>query len=260
MIAKIDYSVLKSLTAQYDASKMTLSATIEGYPVKECPLMLVCTSMEFTDAVKTFSSNTNIVGYMITDGVDFVKLKIDLQGVSNKLNVLIVYKYLSEDTTALEQALTYIQSNETLCKHVNVLVKLPDDYTNMMFVKQMCDKYTNVRFTGGTLLALCGCKIGAIENEDLPKKIADSKIPVIYEGDQSVDLVVPYLEMIEITWANKGSKVVKPKTVTVDSEDDAIVKEKKTKTPKTPKEPKEVKPTKKSVIASKFAVADDDEF
>ena len=249
MIAKINYSTFKdmSLTQGVNTQQMVLTAGYEGSSAKECPVMIVCTCEELADVFDKVNKNSNVVGYYVSGSVDFNKLVEILTKYDTErcLNVIVPYKFNGEHDRGLVDGLKYFESVPMLNKHLKTLVQLPEGYSDMKYVKDMCTKYRNIRYTGGMLLGLDGCNIGVIENDDLPKKIPDNRLPIVYENDQCVDVMVDYLDMENISWDN--GKVKK----------EATVKEPKAKEPK-PK--KENKPAKKTIIASKFSVADDDEF
>ena len=253
MIAKIDYSTFKdmSFTQGVDTQKMVLTAGVNGGSPKECPVMITCAVSELDDVLSKVANNVNVVGYYLTGECDVNKVReiLGVHNVERPLNVLLPYVFRTENDSALESACAYMLNEPVLSKHVHILIHLPEGYSNMEYVKGMCTKFSNVRFTGGMLLALEGCKLGVIENDDLPRKVADAKLPLVYEGEQSVDIVTNYLDMENISWTNSKGVSAKTKEST-----DKPTKEKAVK----PK--KESKPTKKSVIANKFAIVDDDEF
>lgn len=59
-------------------------------------------------------------------------------------------------------------------KGVVTLVRVPEDYHNMRFLKQICDKYPTVRIIGGNLLGVGGVRIGRYES-------TKKSIPVVYK-------------------------------------------------------------------------------
>lgn len=65
---------------------------------------------------------------------------------------------------------------------VIVSIKTPADYCDMKMVETLCMQYPNIRFCGGKFLRLPTCRVGCIQKEDLPKPVAESKIPYYTEG------------------------------------------------------------------------------
>ena len=52
----------------------------------------------------------------------------------------------------------------------------------MRLVDNLSKQYSNIRFCGGKFLRLPSCRIGCIQREEIPSKIADSKISYYTEG------------------------------------------------------------------------------
>ena len=65
---------------------------------------------------------------------------------------------------------------------VRVVIYTPEDFSDMKFIFEMSKKYPNLRFSGGKFLRLEGCNIGCITKEDIPKKVAESKIDYFTKG------------------------------------------------------------------------------
>lgn len=65
---------------------------------------------------------------------------------------------------------------------VIVSIKTPSDFCDMRLVETLSNKYSNIRFCGGKFLRLPTCNIGCIQRNEVPAKIADSKISYYTEG------------------------------------------------------------------------------
>jgi hypothetical protein len=65
---------------------------------------------------------------------------------------------------------------------VVVSIKTPNDFCDMRLVETLSKKYDNIRFCGGKFLRLPTCRIGCIQQEDLPKSVVESKLPYYTEG------------------------------------------------------------------------------
>ena len=65
---------------------------------------------------------------------------------------------------------------------VIVSIKTPEDFSDMRLVDNLSKQYSNIRFCGGKFLRLPSCRIGCIQREEIPSKIADSKISYYTEG------------------------------------------------------------------------------
>ena len=65
---------------------------------------------------------------------------------------------------------------------VIVSIRTPEDFSDMRLVDNLSKQYANIRFCGGKFLRLPSCRIGCIQREEIPSKIADSKISYYTEG------------------------------------------------------------------------------
>jgi hypothetical protein len=65
---------------------------------------------------------------------------------------------------------------------VIVSIRTPEDFSDMRLVDNLSKQYSNIRFCGGKFLRLPSCRIGCIQREEIPSKIADSKISYYTEG------------------------------------------------------------------------------
>ena len=92
---------------------------------------------------------------------------------------------------------------------VTIVIKVPDDFSDMRTVITLCNKYDNIRFCGGKLFALEGARVGMIGVDTLESvgiKIDDS---YYYAAGDDVMQTVD-IECLELT--RTVGKVKKPKT------------------------------------------------
>lgn len=73
---------------------------------------------------------------------------------------------------------------------VRVVFELPESYSDMKTIMEYSKKYPNISFEGGTFIRLAGCNLGAVRASDIPKKIAESRIPLTMKGNASIYPVV----------------------------------------------------------------------
>lgn len=120
---------------------------------------------------------------------------------------------------------------------VRIIAELPDDFTDVRAVEDICLKYPHVRITGGRLLKIDGLRLGLHSREDIPKKIAASRVPTVWEGVKSYMRLVQYSELESVEYYDAKREVIKT-----------------AKEPKQPKSPRVKKPVvkkqKHKVLAS----------
>lgn len=223
VIVRMQYKELLEAVTSRDmlTDSVLLRASLkEGTEMSDCPILLVCTQEELSDAIKHFGNNRTVVGYLIAGLIDFNVISNAMPAVSSRpLNVLLPYTYSSDTDTNLEGALNYLKANKGMADNVNVLVKLPSEYSNMQYVQSMCRTHSNVRYTGGKLINLLDCRIGAVINDDLFKKIAESNVPLVYTNDDCVSLVCEYRVIENKELVDKA--IVSAKAPVVENEGDA---------------------------------------
>lgn len=59
-----------------------------------------------------------------------------------------------------------------------IIIKLPDEYKNLEFLYNMCQKYPRIRFCGGYTFSIDGCRLGCCGRDILEKKnikVSDSE-------------------------------------------------------------------------------------
>jgi hypothetical protein len=82
---------------------------------------------------------------------------------------------------------------------VRVVFELPETYSDMKTILEYSLKYANISFDGGNFIRLDGCKLGAVRASDLPKKVAESRIPLTTKGSASIyqTLYIDDLDTVE---------------------------------------------------------------
>ena len=78
---------------------------------------------------------------------------------------------------------------------VIVSIKTPADFCDMRLVEGLSKQFPNIRFCGGKFLRLPTCRIGCIQKEEIPVKIADSKISYYTEGCACAKITLPIEEV-----------------------------------------------------------------
>lgn len=112
-------------------------------------------------------------------------------------------------------------------KGVVTLVRVPEDYHDMRFLKQVCDKYPTVRIIGGNLLGVEGVRVGRYES-------TKKSIPVVYKDiyDDFVEVNLEDLDGLQ--------EIVKKTRKRAESIKSYEKKSKKSGAPKVKKVPKRV--------------------
>lgn len=157
------------------------------------------------EAVSRFRGNKYLAA-LDYEGDLAVLRTLDLSGVP----VMVV-----KEVDSLDDTLDFLFSE--VDSHVRVVLKLPSTFTDMQAVYNYSQRYENVRFCGGTLLRLEGCKVGCFGLEDLTKRFSNSRLSVIAEGCgcpvrnvalDEVGLLEFYELPVKVTKRKTESKVV----------------------------------------------------
>jgi hypothetical protein len=130
--------------------------------------------LTIVDAIAKFRGNKNIASLDYVGEPSFLKT-IDLGGI-----LIIITKELA----TLDANVDFIMSD--IDSRIRVVVQLPMTYSDMKKVYEYSLKYTNLYFDGGNLIRLEGCNIGAVCASDIIKKVPESRIPLVIEGNGSV--------------------------------------------------------------------------
>lgn len=116
--------------------------------------------------------------------IDYEGAVEELYGIEPKEDykpVIVKIKYKSE---GLEEEISRVP------EWVRVVVEYPEGYTDMRAVRDLVKSEPRVRVCGGYFCRLEGCNIGCITEDDIPKKISDTKKLYVTKGCGCVQLTV----------------------------------------------------------------------
>ena len=93
---------------------------------------------------------------------------------------------------------------------VIVSIRTPEDFSDMRLVDNLSKQYSNIRFCGGKFLRLPSCRIGCIQREEIPSKIADSKISYYTEGGACamVTMNIEDVEGVDLLFKEKEAEKI----------------------------------------------------
>lgn len=134
--------------------------------------------LNIVEALQKLKANKWIVAF------DFVGEPSFLSTIDLGERVVIVTKEIDVIDMNVDFVLNSIDSK------IRVVFNLPKEYSNMKSIFEYSKKYPNIRFTGGKLLRLDGCNVGAITQAELFKKIPENRIPLVVED--TVDVYPTY--------------------------------------------------------------------
>lgn len=145
-----------------------------------------------TSILSSISSNVKCITYI--GDVDFTGIEIPVNRVFREISI---DEYLSN-----EDSISAIDN-------VIILVRVPDNYSNMRVLKGICEKNSSVRIIGGNLLQIDGVRIGRYD-------IGKDKGSIIYNG-----LYDPFLELSLSEIDNVKDVIRKAKKKLSKAEDDS---------------------------------------
>lgn len=158
-------------------------------------------------AIEKLRDNKSVVCFDYVGDINFLKT-IDLG------NKPVVVDRVVE---TLDMNIDFMMNELDTRVRINLIV--PKDFKDMKAVYTYCQKYPNIRISGGKLLRLNGCNIGAVGKEDIPKKVPDSRIPLVVETEycvfRNIDIEeADEVEFYDIKKVSKEKRVrtEKPKT------------------------------------------------
>lgn len=219
MIVKLKYD---------DVKGNTLKLGIDG---KKVPVfMRVAVDQDnVIEAVEKFKTYKNVVL------LDYTGDMQTLEGLDSTTPIAVKFELETIDST-IDDIMESVPSN------VRVVVKLPNDYSDMRTIEAYSNKYSNIRFCGGYFLRLEGCKIGCVCAEDIYKKVSANKVNLISRGCACVyeNVDINDFDIVEFTDEVIPVKEVKPKA---------------TKTKTSSGTPKAKKEAKKKPIPSLLSLA-----
>lgn len=121
----------------------------------------------FEEALECYKNDANIV-MLEYEGTDDY-----LENVSKeKCAGVYITKCVDVGTDVMDKDIDKIMLSIPSC--IVVVIRLPQEFNDMKFIKDMCDKYSNIRFCGGTIFRLDGVRVGCCGADILHKyKIKD---------------------------------------------------------------------------------------
>lgn len=174
------------VVSKYDGKGVT---TKVGSKKHQVYFKLYCDDSDIEECISLYRRNTNIILLDYQGTLQALK-DADLNGIyitksytfGNNVNAYDIRSVVSE-----------------LPENVVGVIKLPEDFSDMKFIIDMCEEYPNIRFTGGIFFAFDEARIGYIGKDILLKNnIKGDEARLIYEGtdcaldtfvDEDVELV-----------------------------------------------------------------------
>lgn len=209
-------------------------------------MIVIVDETNIDDAVSRMGRYSSVVAFEYVGNIELIRSR-DLG--EKPVYIVRQLQGLGADVDFL---MTQVPSN------LRCVVEVPSDFTDMREVEKACVKYDNLHVTGGMLLNLPTVRLGGVTEQDLPKKLADSRKPIMFTQDANVLQTVVLEEVSEVEFFTAKVKAEKK---------ERVPKVKMVRTPKTPKEksaPKErvTKPKKQlaTLMALVGASADEDNF
>lgn len=191
MIVKLKYD---------DVKGNTLKLGIDG---KKVPVFMrvAVDQSNVIEAVAKFKTYKNVVL------LDYTGDMQTLEGLDNTTPIAVKFELETVDST-IDDIMGSVPSN------ARVVIKLPEDYSDMRTIEAYSNKYSNIRFCGGYFLRLEGCKLGCVCAEDIYKKVSSSKVNLLCKGCACVyeNVDINEFEIVEFTDEIIPIKEIKPKT------------------------------------------------
>lgn len=163
------------------------------------------------EAISQWGTSRNVIAFDY-DG-DLSKLA-SLPSISK---AIIIHKKIDLSVINIEMYLV------TVPKTVRVVLELEDNYSDMRTLKHLSSKYPQVRFCGGNVIRLNGVNLGCILQDDLPKKVAASKIGVVCKGCSCIDKTIKFEDVTNPIFTMEVEKIKNIKTGSKDSDNEKVV-------------------------------------
>lgn len=216
--------------------------TLNGKQKIPAYFRLLVDDFTLDDAIEAYRGDNNIVALDYVGNLDILHEynRARLQGI------YMVREFEFGDNITEEDIVDMINR---VPAEVTVLVKLSETYKDMRFVQTMCKKYRNLRFSGGILFALEGCRLGCCSKDILTERGVRLKSEDFIKTGNGCAL-----EYINATSADLflKEKIVKTKTTKVKLATAGVRNstDKSLKAPKEVKEKEPKKPTTKQAMGS----------
>ncbi|MNL91204.1 hypothetical protein D3C81_09340 [compost metagenome] len=102
------------------------------------------------------------------------------QEVLRDLDTAGVVVLIKKEIDKLDMNVDFIM--KSIPNNIRVVFKLPETYCDMQSIVSFSKRYENIRFCGGNFIRLEEAKLGCIGVEDIFKKVAESRIPLVSQG------------------------------------------------------------------------------
>ena len=121
----------------------------------------------FDEAIECYKKDVNIVMLEYEGTDEYLKAT-----TMDKCKGVYMTKSIDVGTDVTSDDIDKIVS--TYPSFLTLIIKLPQEFNDMKFIKDMCNKYSNIRFCGGTLFQLDGVRLGCCGADKLGRyKVKD---------------------------------------------------------------------------------------
>lgn len=204
MLLNVNYSEVKDTGAKGE---------VDGKKVNFFMVVNVDES-NLAEAVDRLGSSKGVAAFKYTGAPEFLQSATTVRTIEKPLILSIALDKVS--VIDIQQTMIQYPQN------VRIVFTLPKEFSDMRFIHDESKKYPNIRFEGGNLLRLAGCKIGAVGVEDIARKVSMNRLKLtpaesgefsamrVIDRDD-VDFVDFYAYREAKPRAPKAPKVAKPK-------------------------------------------------
>ena len=151
------------------------------------------------DAIDFAVGNNNVAALVYEGAEQYLQMvsELDTKGV-----YICKVEQVAEDVSETD----IVKLLQILPDWASLVVDVPEDYKNMEFICNMCEKYPRVRFSGGYLFNFKDCKLGICGDDILEKLEVKSELGLV-RTHECCGLPVVCAEDIEISVATVKDKI-----------------------------------------------------
>lgn len=158
--------VKTDLRAYLDVVKSNISKkaiTNIGSKKEDVVFSIATDDTNVLEAIKVANQTSSIVE------VDYVGVVGSLASILSDVTVPYNINYMVETGADIyeQDIVSHLQS---VPEGVTLVFKVPESFCDMEFIYNMCHKYENIRFTGGTFFLMGGCNLGSYDHKVLERK------------------------------------------------------------------------------------------
>lgn len=192
MLVRIDLDDAKSFGRNRLITKV-------GNKKKQVLMMINVDNTNIKDAIDFAVGNSSVAALVYEGTEQYFSLlsELDTKGV-----YICKVEQFGDDVS--EEGIR--QLLEILPKWATLVAELPEEYKNMEFICNMCEKYPRVRFSGGYLFNFKDCKLGICGDDILEKLGVKGDVGLIRTGD-CCSLPVVNFGDVEISVATAKDRV-----------------------------------------------------